>query len=45
MARFMPEDWPIPELDRFNRDFFTAGKLVVQQCEACETVQHPPDIF
>ena len=43
MARFMPEDWPIPELDRFNRDFFTAGKVVVQQCVACQTVQHPPD--
>lgn len=43
MARFMPEDWPIPQLDRFNRDFFTAGRLVVQQCTACGTVQHPPD--
>lgn len=43
MPRFMPEDWPIPELDRFNRDFFTAGKLVVQQCVPCGLVQHPPD--
>ena len=43
MTRFMPEDWPIPQLDRFNRDFFTAGKLVVQQCVPCGTVQHPPD--
>lgn len=43
MARFMPEDWPIPELDRFNRDFFTTGKLVVQECTSCGTVQHPPD--
>ena len=43
MPRFMPEDWPIPQLDRFNRDFFTSGKLVVQQCVPCGIVQHPPD--
>ena len=43
MTRFMPENWPIPQLDRFNRDFFTAGKIVVQQCVPCGTVQHPPD--
>ncbi len=43
MSPFMPDNWPVPALDRFNRDFFTAGKIVVQQCVACETVQHPPD--
>ena len=43
MARFMPENWPIPAIDTFNRDFFTSGKLVVQECVACGTVQHPPE--
>jgi uncharacterized OB-fold protein len=43
MAPFMPDNWPIPALDRFNRDFFTSGRIVVQECVACGTVQHPPD--
>ena len=43
MAPFMPDNWPIPEVDSLNRDFFTAGKLVVQECAACGTLQHPPD--
>ena len=27
----------------FNRDWFTTGELAVQKCEACGTLQHPPE--
>jgi uncharacterized OB-fold protein len=43
MAPYMPDNWPIPEVTDFNRDFFTSGKLVVQECAACGNVQHPPE--
>lgn len=43
MRRVMPEGWAIPALDSLNRDFFTSGKIVVQQCKSCGTVQHPPE--
>ncbi len=43
MARYFPDVWPIPQIDQFNRDFFTSGKLVVQECVSCGTVQHPPE--
>jgi uncharacterized OB-fold protein len=43
MARFMPDDWPVPALDRFNREYFTSGKLLVQECKTCGTLQHPPE--
>lgn len=33
----------LPELDERTRPFFTAGALVVQGCEACEALQHPPE--
>jgi uncharacterized OB-fold protein len=43
MARFMPDTWAIPALNDVNRPFFTTGRLVVQQCTNCGTVQHPPE--
>jgi uncharacterized OB-fold protein len=43
MARFMPETWPIPGLNALNRDFFSTGKLVVQECVGCGNIQHPPE--
>ncbi len=39
----MPEGWALPAVDQFNGPFFTSGKLTLQQCAACETVQHPPE--
>ena len=39
----LPEDWALPVIDGFNRDWFTTGELAVQQCEACATRQHPPE--
>lgn len=43
MARYLPEDWLVPQLDLHNQAFFTAGKLALQACATCGTVQHPPE--
>ena len=36
-------EWSLPALDAFNRDWFTSGRIAVQQCSACATLQHPPE--
>jgi uncharacterized OB-fold protein len=43
MARHLPEDWLVPQLDAHNQAFFTSGKLLLQKCSGCGTVQHPPE--
>jgi uncharacterized OB-fold protein len=43
MRRHLPDAWPLPGLDDLSRDFFTAGRLVLQRCLECGTVQHPPE--
>ena len=43
MTRVLGDDWAIPALDDQNRAFFTAGVLTLQQCDACQHVQHPPE--
>lgn len=43
MAGVMPEGWALPALDAYNRPFFTAGAVVLQECAACGNVQHPPE--
>lgn len=43
MAGVMPEGWALPAVDKFNAPFFTSGKLSLQECAACGTVQHPPE--
>jgi uncharacterized OB-fold protein len=43
VSRFLPEAWMLPIVDDLNREFFTSGKLLLQQCVACQTVQHPPE--
>jgi hypothetical protein len=43
MKRVLGEDWVVPRLDAYNRDFFTAGVLALQQCARCTHVQHPPE--
>src|SRR5262245_16364490 len=43
MAGVMPEGWALPALSPFNHSFFTAGKLVLQECVSCHAVQHPPE--
>jgi uncharacterized OB-fold protein len=41
-TRYLPADWPLPEITEINRPFFTAGVLTLQQCRSCAQVQHPP---
>ena len=33
----------MPALDAANRAWFTSGRLVLQACAGCGTVQHPPE--
>ena len=39
----LPEGWTLPVLTPFNRDWFTTGEIAIQECEACATLQHPPE--
>jgi uncharacterized OB-fold protein len=43
MRRVLGDGWALPALDDANRAFFTAGTLVLQQCQSCGHVQHPPE--
>lgn len=43
MSRVLGDGWVLPALDEWNRAFFTAGVLSLQQCGACEHIQHPPE--
>lgn len=43
MTRIMPDGWAIPEIDAFNGPFFTSGRVVIQECVSCGTMQHPPE--
>ena len=41
-ARYLPDDWTLPQLDEHNEAFFTGGELLLERCPACGHVQHPP---
>ena len=43
MKRVLGDNWVLPGIDRLNRAFFTSGKLMLQQCQTCGTIQHPPE--
>lgn len=43
LASPMPEGWTLPRPGRFNSEWFTSGKLLVQTCTACGARQHPPE--
>lgn len=43
MKRVLGENWIVPGIDALNRAFFTSGKLMLQQCAKCSTIQHPPE--
>ena len=43
MSRVLPDSWPLPSLDKHTRPFFTSGKIVIQSCDQCNRVQHPPE--
>lgn len=39
----LPDDWTLPEASGLNKAWFGSGKLMVQQCAACQALQHPPE--
>jgi uncharacterized OB-fold protein len=39
----LPEGWTLPAITPFNHDWFTTGEIAIQECEACSTLQHPPE--
>lgn len=43
MARFLGDDFQLPNLDPWNTPFYTAGSLQMQFCRNCGSAQHPPD--
>ena len=43
MTRHLGDDWLLPGIDDLNREWFTRGAISVQQCDDCQTLQHPPD--
>ena len=43
MARHLGDQWVLPALDPLNREWFTAGRLRIQRCDACGADQHPPE--
>jgi uncharacterized OB-fold protein len=42
MSRYLGDSWMLPGTDALTKRFFTAGRLVFQQCAKCSHVQHPP---
>jgi len=42
MTRYLGDDWMLPGTDALTKRFFSAGRLVFQQCAKCAHVQHPP---
>jgi uncharacterized OB-fold protein len=43
MGRYMPDNWVLPGIDERTAPFFTTGKIMLQTCSGCGTVQHPPE--
>ena len=43
MRSVMPKDWTLPAVTPANQAFFTSGRMVLQSCMSCRTVQHPPE--
>lgn len=39
----LPPDWGTPVVTPVNEAWFTSGAIAVQRCEACGTLQHPPE--
>jgi len=39
----LPADWALPLPNRLNEAWFTAQRLAVQRCTACDVRQHPPE--
>lgn len=43
MRSALPEDWTLPAVSPLNEAFFRSGRLALQRCAGCGTVQHPPE--
>ncbi|MEE8313556.1 MAG: Zn-ribbon domain-containing OB-fold protein [Myxococcota bacterium] len=43
MRSILPEDWTLPAVDELNEAFFTSGRILLQSCAGCGTIQHPPE--
>jgi uncharacterized OB-fold protein len=39
----LPADWGLPIVTPTNEAWFTSGKLAIQRCARCATLQHPPE--
>jgi uncharacterized OB-fold protein len=39
----LPRDWAPPAIDDTNRAWFTSGAFALQQCAACNALQHPSE--
>lgn len=39
----LPDDWVLPAITAFNEAWFTSGRLAIQECASCGTLQHPPE--
>ena len=44
MTRILGDDWLLPDLDDLNREWFTRGRICIQSCSDCDSVQHPPEL-
>jgi len=45
MRDLLPADWTLPLLEPHNEAFFTSGRMLIQSCADCSTVQHPPEVL
>ena len=43
MSRYLGDDFLLPVIDQHNKDWFTAGEVRVQFCNACNAAQFPPE--
>jgi uncharacterized OB-fold protein len=45
MRRVLPADWTLPALEPHTEAFFTSGRMLIQRCADCQSVQHPPEVI
>ena len=43
MGKILPDGFAMPAIEPLNEPFFTTGRLMLQVCKQCDTVQHPPE--
>jgi uncharacterized OB-fold protein len=45
MRKVLPADWTLPALEPHTEAFFTSGRMLIQSCAGCRSVQHPPEVL